>query len=77
MQEHTLSFVLLDLHLRLLEFNMSDNTSITIVIGLIVLSGMFMMSASEYADTKKAQAGLQQCYVPEHNNPIWMKECPK
>ena len=32
---------------------------------------------SEIKEIEMAKAGLQQCYVNNHQDPIWMKECPK
>lgn len=56
---------------------MSDNIAFVSVIGVILFMAGLVGVSSHYADIKKAEAGLQECYVSNHQNPVWMRDCPK
>lgn len=54
---------------------MNDNIVFSMLLISLALFGSVAIGFSNYSDIKKAEAGLQECYVTGHQNPVWMKEC--
>ena len=54
---------------------MNDNFLFIVLFVSLSIFFSVVVGMSKYSDIKKAESGLQECYIRGHANPIWVKEC--